>query len=93
MVESDRTNEYYLSKDIKKVKFLKFSFSPKKDLYNPNLWIGDNFEKLNQIIVKLMENNDTEEYLDYEIAFCPKKANRQKEEIEDDENENNIEIP
>ena len=39
-----------------------------------------------------MENNDTEEYLDYEIAFCPKKANKQKEEIEDDENENNNEI-
>ena len=91
--ESGRTMEYYLSQDIKKIKFLKFSFSPKKDLYNPNIWTDENFEKLNQIIGNLMDNNDTEEYLDYKIAFFPKKENKKNEEIENVEIENtNIEI-
>ena len=93
MAESCRTMEYYLSQDIKKIKFLKFSFSPKKDLYNPNIWTDENFEKLNQIIGNLMDNNDTEEYLDYKIAFFPKKENKKNEEIENVEIENtNIEI-
>ena len=39
-----------------------------------------------------MDKNDTEEYLDYEIAFFPKKTNNQNKENEDDKNENNIEI-
>ena len=90
--ESGRIMEYYLSQDIKKIKFLKFSFSPKKDLYNYNIWTDENFEKLNQIIGNLMDKNDTEEYLDYEIAFFPKKTNNQNKENEDDKNENNIEI-
>ena len=92
MEESGRTIEYYLSQDIDKIKFLKFSFSPKKDLYNPNLWTDENFEKLNLIIENLMENNNTDEYLDYEIAFFPKKTNKKNEEIKETENENNSEI-
>ena len=40
-----------------------------------------------------MDKNDTEEYLDYKIAFFPKKENKKNEEIENVEIENtNIEI-
>ena len=41
--ESGGVMEYYISKDINKIKFLKFSFSPKKDLCNSSLWTGENF--------------------------------------------------
>ena len=92
MAESGRIMEYYLSQDIEKIKFLKFSFSPKKDLYNPNLWTDENFEKLNLIIGNLIKKYPTKEYLEYQIAFFPNKNNKQNEEIMDDENENDIKI-
>ena len=92
MAESGRIMEYYLSQDIKKIKFLKFSFSPKKDLYNPDLWTDENFEKLNLIIENLLKKYPKNEYLEYQIAYFPNKNNKQNEEIMSDENENNSEI-
>ena len=86
--ESGRTLEYYISNDINKIKFLKFSFSPKKDLYNHNLWTDENFEKLNLIIETLMKKTTSKEYLYYEIDCFPKKNKEKIKEINDDKNEN-----
>jgi hypothetical protein len=82
VAESGRIMEYYISKDINKIKFLKFSFSPKKDLYNQNLWTDENFEKLNLLIENLMNNIPQKEtgYLKYEIAFFPEKTDKEIEE-------------
>ena len=86
MAESGRIMEYYISKDINKIKFLKFSFSPKKDLYNHDLWTDENFEKLNLVIEELIENCNSEEYLKYEIDYFPSKSNEElKENINDNE--------
>jgi len=84
--------EYYICKDINKIKFLKFSFSPKKDLYNPYLWTDENFEKLNLLIEILMKKNNKTvgDYLKYEIAFFPKKRSKENEEIEDYGNDSEI---
>ena len=84
--ESGRIMEYYISKDINKIKFLKFSFSPKKDLYNHDLWTNENFENLNLVIEKLIKNSNSEEYLKYEIDYFPSKNN---EEIENDNSSDN----
>jgi hypothetical protein len=88
--ESGRTMEYYISNDINKIKFLKFSFSPKKDLYNHNLWTDENFEKLNLIIENLMKINDSKDYLSYEIDFFPSKKIRENKESKDDEDDKEI---
>ena len=85
--ESGRVMEYYISQDINKIKFLKFSFSPKKDLYNPSLWTNENFEKLNIIIENLMNNNIPKDYLEYKIGSFPKKGTKDNKEIKDNENE------
>ena len=88
--ESGRTMEYYISNDINKIKFLKFSFSPKKDLYNHNLWTDENFEKLNLVIENLMKINDSKDYLSYEIDFFPSKKIRENKESKDDEDDKEI---
>ena len=92
MAESGRIMEYYISKDINKIKFLKFSFSPKKDLYNHNLWTDENFEKLNLLIENLMKNihKKEPEYMKYEISFFPKKKDKEIKEIKYDENDDEI---
>ena len=82
-VEIGRTLEYYISNDINKIKFLKFSFSSKKDLYNHNLWIDENFEKLNLMIESLMKKNNSKEYLDYEIDYFPEKKIGENKESKD----------
>ena len=71
--ESGRIMEYYFSQDINKIKFLKFSFSLKKDLYNHNLWTDENFDKLNLIIENLIEDYNSQEYLSNEIDYFPNK--------------------
>ena len=86
--ESVMTMEYYISNNINKIKFLKFSFSPKKDLYNPILWTDENFEKLNLLIGNLMKNNISKEYLNYEIDYFPKKKYDKNKGINDIEKEN-----
>ena len=92
--ESGRIMEYYISQDINKIKFLKFSFSLKKDLYNHNLWTDENFEKLNMIIDNLM-SNISNDYLNYEISCFPTKKIKDNKEIKgskkEDENENDWE--
>ena len=84
--ESGRTMEYYISKDIDKIKFLKFSFSPKKDLNNLDLWTDENFEKLNIKIDYLKNKNKSEEYLDYKLSYFPSKQDKDelKENNEDE---------
>ena len=84
--ESGRVMDYYISKDINKIKFLKFSFSPKKDLNNLDLWTDENFEKLNIKIDYLKNKNKSEEYLDYKLSYFPSKQDKDelKENNEDE---------
>ena len=78
--ENGRTMEYYINNDIKKIKFLKFSFSSKTDLCNHYLWTDENFESLNKIVEKLMDKCKSNEYLDYEMGhFIMKKVESNKE--------------
>ena len=84
--EGESLIEYYISKDINKIKFLKFSFRSKKDLYNPSLWTDENFEKLNIIIENLMENY-TRDYLKYEIHSFPNKKMADNKKDKDSEND------
>ena len=78
--ESGRTMEYYINNDIKKIKFLKFSFSSKTDLCNHYLWTDENFESLNNIVEKLMDKCKSNEYLDYDMGhFIMKKVESNKE--------------
>ena len=72
MEESGRTMEYYISNDINKIKFLKFSFTPKSELNDPKLWIDKNFEKLNLLIEQLMDKTASYEYLNNNIYYFPK---------------------
>lgn len=82
--ENGRTMEYYINNDIKKIKFLKFSFSSKTDLCNHYLWTDENFESLNNIVEKLMEKCKSKEYLDYEMGyFIMKKVEANKETEEE----------
>ena len=92
VAESGRIMEYYISKDINKIKFLKFSFSPKKDLYDRDLWTDENFEKLNLLIENLMINIPENEigYLKNEIAFFPEKTDKEIDNIKNDENDDEI---
>ena len=86
--ESGRTMEYYISEDINKIKFLKFSFSPKKVLYNPKLWTEENFENLNKIIENLMEKQ-SKDYLENILGSFPSPKNVMNEEkIKSEENQN-----
>ena len=80
--------EYYISEDINKIKFLKFSFSPKKVLYNPKLWTEENFENLNKIIENLMEKQ-SKDYLENILGSFPSPKNVMNEEkIKSEENQN-----
>ena len=90
MPESGRTMEYYISKDIMKIKFLKFSFSSKTDLYDHNLWTGENFENLNLKIENLMNKCNSYEYMDYKMGFFPIKKNIENKEIVSCENNDEI---
>ena len=89
--ESGRVMEYYISKDINKIKFLKFSFSPKKDLCNSSLWTGENFENLNIKIENLMKNPKiSKDYLKYEIHSFPKKKIKDNKNAQENEGKNEI---
>ena len=82
--ENGRTMEYYVNNDIKKIKFLKFSFSSKTDLCNHYLWTDENFESLNNIVEKLMDKCKSNEYLDYEMGHFIMKKVESNEEIEEE---------
>ena len=86
--ESGRTLEYYISKDINKIKFLKFSFSPKSKLNDYKLWIDKDFSKINLIIDDLIINNSDRDYLQYALSYFPIRAENEK----NNENEDNEEI-
>ena len=89
--ERGRVMEYYISKDINKIKFLKFSFSPKKDLYNSSLWTGENFENLNIKIENLMKNPKIpKDYLKYEIHSFPNKKIKDNTNAQEKEGKNEI---
>ena len=86
--ENGRAMEHYINNDIKKIKFLKFSFSSKTDLCNHYLWTDENFESLNNIVEKLMEKCKSKEYLDYETGhFIMKKVEANKETEEEKNSE------
>ena len=42
-------------------------------------WTNENFENLNLVIEKLIENRYSEEYLKYEIDYFPSKNNEKLE--------------
>ena len=86
--ESGRTLEYYISRDINKIKFLKFSFSPKSKLNDYKLWIDKDFSKINLIIDDLITNNSDGDYLQYSLSYFPIRAENEKI----NENEDNEEI-
>ena len=68
--ESGRILEFYISKNVEKIKFLKFSFTPKSQLLDEKLWVDENFEKLNEVIDELMKDSQSD-YLKYEMAYFP----------------------
>ena len=95
--ESGRTLEYYISKDINKIKFLKFSFSPKSKLNNYKLWIDKDFSQINLIIDDLIINSSNDYYLQYSLSYFPTNIENEKNyknnvSEDNEENENSWEI-
>ena len=95
--ESERTLEYYISKDINKIKFLKFSFSPKSNLNNYKLWIDKDFSQINLIIDDLIINSSNDYYLQYALSYFPtnvenEKNDKNNENEDNEENENSWEF-
>ena len=88
--ESGRTLEYYISKDINKIKFLKFSFSPKSKLNNYKLWIDKDFSQINLIIDDLILNSSNDYYLQYALSYFPTNVEKEKND-KNNENKNNEE--
>ena len=77
--EIEKILDFYISQDIDKIKFLQFSFTPKSKLLDENLWIDENFEKLNKLMEELIKNTNYE-HLKYEIPYFQ----GDNEDIEDD---------
>ena len=86
--ENGRILEYYISRDITKIKFLKFSFSPKSKLIDYRLWIDKDFSQINSIIDDLIINNSDGDYLQYALGYLPISGNEKNNENEDSEEEN-----
>ena len=80
--ESGRTFEFYISNDIEKIKFLKFSLTPKTELLNKSLWTKENFEDLN-LIVERLQKTDSGKYLEKEISYFPSKINEDSDDYDD----------
>lgn len=56
--ESGRALEFFISSQKEIIYALKFSFFPMKDLFNIDLWVDSNFDKLNKIVNdKIVSNN------------------------------------
>ena len=69
--ESGRVFEFYISPNIDKIRFLKYSLSPLQELKNVNLWVKENLEELNKIIDKQMKLFDMDTIKDQEIHAFP----------------------
>ena len=69
--ESGRLFEFYISKNKDVIRFLKYSLQPLSELLEADLWVGKNLDKLNQIVIKKMENFDMEKIENQKIAFFP----------------------
>lgn len=69
--ESGRLFEFYISKNIDVIRFLKYSLQPLSELLDAGLWVGKNLDKLNQIVAKKMENFDMDKIESQKIAFFP----------------------
>ena len=80
--ESGRILEFYISKNIEKIKFLKFSFTPKSQLLDEKLWVDENFEKLNEVIDELMKDSKSD-YLKYDMAYFPNDKECKNEDEDD----------
>ena len=89
--ESRRILEFYISKDINQIKFLKFSFTSKSKLLDEKLWIDENFEKLNKVTEELMKNAILD-YLKYEMSYFPNdnEDSEDSEDNEDNEDKNDL---
>ena len=72
--------DFYINQDIDKIKFLQFSFTPKSQLLEENLWIDENFEKLNKVIEELVKNTNFE-FLKYEMPYFLRDNEDIKEDI------------
>ena len=86
--ESGRILEFYISKDINQIKFLKFSFTSKSKLLDEKLWIDENFEKLNKVTEELMKNAILD-YLKYEMSYFP-NDNEDSEDSDDNEDKDDL---
>ena len=86
--ESGRILEFYISKDINQIKFLKFSFTSKSKLLDEKLWIDENFEKLNKVTEELMKNAILD-YLKYEMSYFP-NDNEDSEDSEENEDKDDL---
>jgi len=84
--EIGRILDFYISKDINQIKFLKFSFTSKSQLMDEKLWVDENFEKLNKMIEELMKNAILD-YLKYEMSYFP-SDNEDNEDEDNFDNEN-----
>ena len=69
--EMGRVMEYYINKDIKKIKFLKFDFSSKTNLLKKELWINKTFDELDKNIDKLIKDSNDLSFEENEIGFFP----------------------
>ena len=69
--ESGRLFEFYISKNIDVIRFLKYSLEPLSNLLDINLWVGKNLNKLNQIILQRMENYDFDKIEKQKIYAFP----------------------
>ena len=69
--EMGRVMEYYINKDIKKIKFLKFDFSSKSKLLKKELWVNKNFDELDKNIDELIKDNNDLSFEENEIGFFP----------------------
>ena len=70
-IEMGRVMEYYINKDIIKIKFLKFDFSSKSKLLKKELWINKNFDELDKNIDELIKDNNDPSFEENEIGFFP----------------------
>ena len=63
--------EFYISSNIDKIRFLKFSLSPLKELFDINLWVKENLDEINKIIDDKMKNFDMELIKDKKLYDFP----------------------
>ncbi len=69
--ESGRIFEFYISPNIDKIRFLKYSLTPLPELGDVNLWVKENMKELNKIIDEKMKNFDMDSIKDQKIYAFP----------------------